>query len=157
MLFRPIWYHSDPSNVPYSSNQFLDRDFILHFLRQSGSSLSYVAKFQLECVLTLVFFTKGKYKKNQSVMFWGFNSFKILNRAPSPALIVCTYNWINWEKLITYLFVLFTILDKVPDRESMARCASKRKKENHQFKILISQITLSYPNITISYQFFTTY
>ena len=32
-------------------------------------------------------------------------------------------------------------------------CASKRKKENHQFQVLISQITLSYPNMTISYKF----
>ena len=32
-------------------------------------------------------------------------------------------------------------------------CASKRKKENHQFQKLISQISHSYPNMTISYQF----
>ena len=36
---------------------------------------------------------------------------------------------------------------------SVAHCASKRKKENHQFQKKISQITLSYPNMTISYQF----
>jgi hypothetical protein len=24
---RPIWYHSEPLDVPCSSNQFLDRDF----------------------------------------------------------------------------------------------------------------------------------
>ena len=23
----PIWYHSEPSDVPYSQNQFLDGDF----------------------------------------------------------------------------------------------------------------------------------
>ena len=25
---RPIWYHSEPSNVPYSQNQFLSLDFL---------------------------------------------------------------------------------------------------------------------------------
>ena len=37
--------------------------------------------------------------------------------------------------------------------DSSPHCASKRKKENHQFQKKISQITLSYPNMTISYQF----
>ena len=34
-----------------------------------------------------------------------------------------------------------------------SHCASKRKKENHQFQKMISQITHSYTNMTISYQF----
>ena len=27
----PIWYHSEPSEVPYSPNQYLDRDFFATF------------------------------------------------------------------------------------------------------------------------------
>ena len=29
-----IWYHSDPSDVPYSPNQFLSLDFFCRFLQQ---------------------------------------------------------------------------------------------------------------------------
>ena len=32
-----IWCHSEPSNVPYSPNQFLGFDFFCRFLQQSGS------------------------------------------------------------------------------------------------------------------------
>ena len=53
-----------------------------------------------------------------------------------------------------------TVLLKYPTFEGFSfifawatHCASKRKKENHQFQKKISQITLSYPNMTISYQF----
>ena len=35
----PIWYHSEPSNVPYSPNQFLGWDFFCRFLQQDGSSI----------------------------------------------------------------------------------------------------------------------
>ena len=31
-------YHSEPSDVPYSPNQFLDWDFFCQFLQQDGSS-----------------------------------------------------------------------------------------------------------------------
>ena len=35
-----IWYHhSEPSDVPYSPNQFLGWDFFCRFLQQDGSSL----------------------------------------------------------------------------------------------------------------------
>ena len=34
----PIWYHSEPSDVPYSPNQFLGWDFFCCFLQQGGSS-----------------------------------------------------------------------------------------------------------------------
>ena len=33
----PIWYHSEPSDVPYSPNQFLGLDFFCRFLQQTGS------------------------------------------------------------------------------------------------------------------------
>ena len=33
-----IWYHSEPSDVPYSLNQFLGWDFFCRFLQQAGSS-----------------------------------------------------------------------------------------------------------------------
>ena len=36
----PIWYHSEPSDVPYSPNQFLGWDFFCHFLQQTSSSKS---------------------------------------------------------------------------------------------------------------------
>ena len=32
-----IWYHSEPSDVPYSPNQFLGWDFFCHFLQQDSS------------------------------------------------------------------------------------------------------------------------
>ena len=32
-----IWYHSEPSYVPYSPNQFLGWDFFCRFLQQTGS------------------------------------------------------------------------------------------------------------------------
>jgi hypothetical protein len=34
----PIWYHSEPSDVTYSPNQFLGWDFFCHFLQQDSSS-----------------------------------------------------------------------------------------------------------------------
>ena len=34
-----IWYHSEPSIVPYSPNQFLGWDFFCRFLQQTGSRL----------------------------------------------------------------------------------------------------------------------
>ena len=33
-----IWYHSEPSDVPYSPNQFLGWDFFCRFLQQTGSN-----------------------------------------------------------------------------------------------------------------------
>ena len=33
-----IWHHSEPSDVPYSPNQFLALDFFCHFLQQHCSS-----------------------------------------------------------------------------------------------------------------------
>jgi hypothetical protein len=32
-----IWYHSEPSDVPYSSNQYLGWGFFYHFLQQDSS------------------------------------------------------------------------------------------------------------------------
>ena len=32
-----IWYHSEPSDDPYSPNQFLGWDFFCHFLQQDSS------------------------------------------------------------------------------------------------------------------------
>ena len=32
----PIWYNSEPSDVPYSPNQFLGWDFFCSFLQQDG-------------------------------------------------------------------------------------------------------------------------
>ena len=34
----PIWYHSEPSDLPYSPNHFLGWDFFCRFLQQDGSS-----------------------------------------------------------------------------------------------------------------------
>ena len=34
---EPIWYHSEPSDVPYSPNQFLGGDFFSCFLQQVSS------------------------------------------------------------------------------------------------------------------------
>ena len=33
-----IWYHSEPLEVPYFSNQFLGLDFFCRFLQQTGSN-----------------------------------------------------------------------------------------------------------------------
>ena len=33
----PIWYHSEPSDVPYCPDQFLGWDFFYCFLQQTGS------------------------------------------------------------------------------------------------------------------------
>ena len=41
LLGRPIWYHSEPSDVPYSPNQFLGWDFFWRFLQQTGSSVDF--------------------------------------------------------------------------------------------------------------------
>ena len=35
----PIWYHSEPSDVPYSPNQFFALDFFGRFLQQGSSNL----------------------------------------------------------------------------------------------------------------------
>ena len=42
---------------------------------------------------------------------------------------------------------------KTIQKSASPHCASKRKKENHKFQKMIPQITHSYPNMTISYQF----
>ena len=34
----PIWYHSEPANVPYSPSQFLGWDFFCHILQKGGFS-----------------------------------------------------------------------------------------------------------------------
>ena len=36
-----IWYHTEPSYVPYSPNQFLGWDFFCRFLQQGLLDLSY--------------------------------------------------------------------------------------------------------------------
>ena len=36
----PIWYHSEPSDVPYSPNQFLGWDLFCRFIQQDSSSTS---------------------------------------------------------------------------------------------------------------------
>ena len=36
----PIWYHSEPSDVPYFPYQFFGWDFFCRFLQQDSSSLS---------------------------------------------------------------------------------------------------------------------
>ena len=36
----PIWYHSEPSDVPYLPNQFFGWDFFCPFLQQDDSSYS---------------------------------------------------------------------------------------------------------------------
>ena len=38
-LLRSIWYPSKPLEVPYSTNQFLERDFLCHSLQQTSSRL----------------------------------------------------------------------------------------------------------------------
>ena len=43
----PIWYHSEPSDVPYSTNQFLGWDFFCRFLQQDGSSYLFWQKMHL--------------------------------------------------------------------------------------------------------------
>ena len=43
---EPIWYHSEPSIVPYSSNQFLGCNLFCRFLKQDGSS--HVVSFSCE-------------------------------------------------------------------------------------------------------------
>ena len=44
----PIWYHLEPSDIPYSPNQFLGWDFFCRFLQQTGSSLETVSLFVLK-------------------------------------------------------------------------------------------------------------
>ena len=69
----------------------------------------------------------------------------------------CHRDFVNFPS--TYLNLnnhqTFSILKTILKKAMCASThfASKRKKENHQFQKLISQITHSYPNKTISYQF----
>ena len=47
-----IQYHSEPSEVPYSPNRYLDRDFFCHLLQQGGSSTEIVFVFlQVQIIL----------------------------------------------------------------------------------------------------------
>ena len=39
----PIWYHPEPSDVPYSPNQFLGWDFFYPYLQQDGSNKTFSA------------------------------------------------------------------------------------------------------------------
>ena len=43
----PIWYHSEPSDVPYSPNQFLGWDFLCCFLQQAGSNILLISDMTL--------------------------------------------------------------------------------------------------------------
>ena len=40
---RPIWYHSEPSDIPYFPNQFLGWDCFCRFLQQDGSGTYFIS------------------------------------------------------------------------------------------------------------------
>ena len=40
--FGPIWYHSEPSDVRYSPNQFLGCDFFCRYIHQDGSRKTFI-------------------------------------------------------------------------------------------------------------------
>ena len=51
----PIWYHSEPSDVPYCPNQFLGWDFFYRFLQQTGSSSVILLRVHLFAANPMVF------------------------------------------------------------------------------------------------------
>ena len=70
-------------------------------------------------------------------------------------MYVCLLFWASLYAICTHVcsYLILARIKKVFLHTCLSHCASKRKKENHQFQKKISQITLSYPNMTISYQF----
>ena len=49
----PIWYHSGPTDVPYSPNQFLGWDFFCRFIQQTGST--FILKSQMNVLYNFLF------------------------------------------------------------------------------------------------------
>ena len=47
---RSIWYHSEPSDVPYFPNQYLGWDFFCRFLQQVGSNFVLVLENSKTCI-----------------------------------------------------------------------------------------------------------
>ena len=60
---KPIWYHSEPSDVPYSPNQFLGWDFFCRFLQQDSSNINVVRG----CSNFAQFSTTEKYAISQNL------------------------------------------------------------------------------------------
>ena len=62
--FRPIWYHSGPTDVPYSPNQFLGWDFFCRFLQQTSSKYSRTLLEGLcDIIAAHTFFRRATYSK----------------------------------------------------------------------------------------------
>ena len=47
----PIWYLSEPSDIPHSPNQFLGWDFFCHFLQQTGSKKDFKTGGRKKCLI----------------------------------------------------------------------------------------------------------
>ena len=58
-----IWYHSEPSDVPYCPNQFLGWDFFYRFLQRDGSSAAFLTQ-QVYC---RAFIRVFDWKENQLI------------------------------------------------------------------------------------------
>ena len=75
----PIWYHSEPSDLPYSPNQFLALDFFA----ASYSKIALTQNMTTDCLLDYEFTTKLLWVSKQKQfdvhnMYWTF-SFLVLN------------------------------------------------------------------------------
>jgi hypothetical protein len=64
-----IWYHSEPSEVPYSPNQFLGWDFFWRFLKQDGSKLYIFSRVSVQGVKSL----GGHF----ACLCWGFDFYEV--------------------------------------------------------------------------------
>ena len=81
-----IWYHSEPSDIPYSPNQFLGWDFFWSFLQQDSSNLIIIFSANgiklWSCILSVLYQTMGMESQNQK----GFHMSQLSgsNNCPKP-------------------------------------------------------------------------
>ena len=77
-----IWYYSEPSDIPYSLNQFLGWDFFGCFLQQDSSNIATALMPQMQDLFNLTAFLRTKKLRSSSEFFCQFSPF-ILEKVSS--------------------------------------------------------------------------
>ena len=87
----PIFYHSEPSDVPYSPNQFLGWNFFCCFLQQTSSS----SKTKIVALLLIGVFNLDRYTLNniQTINVLASNAYNSedLKYSSNALYLVCVH------------------------------------------------------------------
>ena len=97
----PIWYYSEPSDVPHSPNQFHDLGFFCQFLQQDCSSSCCWAKFTFSNFLLLILpAIKRWYEMSEENIQGVSKVFRHLKWAVCGELVHLDFFWGNtkWKK-----------------------------------------------------------